>query len=63
MCMSITARHPFTSYPIVQGHEFSASVEAVGEGVEGIVVGAKVTAMPRICCGQYACCLRGDYHI
>ena len=25
-------RHPFTSYPVVQGHEFSAVVEAVGAG-------------------------------
>jgi len=55
--------HEFTTYPVVQGHEFSASVEAVGEGVEGIVVGAKVTATPQICCGRCACCLRGDYHI
>jgi L-iditol 2-dehydrogenase len=25
--------HPFTSYPVVQGHEYSAVVEKVGEGV------------------------------
>ena len=28
-------KHPFTKYPVVQGHEFSAVVEAVGEGVSG----------------------------
>ena len=55
--------HAFTGYPVVQGHEFSASVQAVGEGVHSIVVGDNATAMPQICCGQCACCLRGDYHI
>ena len=23
-------KHPYTKYPVVQGHEYSASVEAVG---------------------------------
>jgi len=29
-------KHPFTSYPVVQGHEYSATVEAVGPGVTGV---------------------------
>ncbi|TFG45424.1 MAG: alcohol dehydrogenase, partial [Candidatus Brocadiia bacterium] len=32
-------KHPFTSYPVVQGHEFSGEVVSVGEGVKGIKVG------------------------
>jgi len=56
-------RHPFTPYPVVQGHEFSALVEAVGEGVEGIPVGSKATATPQEVCGNCAPCKRGDYHI
>ena len=28
-------RHPFMIYPRVQGHEFSGTIEAVGEGVSG----------------------------
>ena len=56
-------KHPYTSYPVVQGHEFSASIEAVGEGVQGLRAGMKVTAMPQITCGQCAPCRRGDYHI
>jgi 2-desacetyl-2-hydroxyethyl bacteriochlorophyllide A dehydrogenase len=56
-------RHPFTSYPVVQGHEFSAMVEAVGEGVAGIPVGAMATARPQIVCGECRPCRRGDYHI
>ena len=37
-------KHPFTSYPIIQGHEFSAVVEAVGPGVDNVKVGQKVKA-------------------
>ena len=55
--------HPYTDYPIVQGHEFSATVEAVGDGVTGISVGAMVTAMPQVVCGRCPPCRRGDYHI
>ncbi len=56
-------KHPYTSYPVVQGHEFSAILEAVGEGVSGLSVGSKVTSMPQIVCGECAPCRRGDYHI
>ena len=56
-------KHPFTSYPVIQGHEYSAVVEAVGPGVEGIAPGSKVTAMPQQVCGQCGPCHRGDYHI
>jgi 2-desacetyl-2-hydroxyethyl bacteriochlorophyllide A dehydrogenase len=56
-------RHPFTSYPIVQGHEFSAEVAAVGTEVVGIEVGAKATARPQEACGTCGPCRRGDYHI
>jgi L-iditol 2-dehydrogenase len=56
-------KHPLTSYPVVQGHEFSAVFEAAGPGVTGLTPGAKVTAMPQIVCGECAPCRRGDYHI
>jgi 2-desacetyl-2-hydroxyethyl bacteriochlorophyllide A dehydrogenase len=56
-------RHPFTGYPVVQGHEYSASVEAVGEGVEGLKPNMKVTSLPQIVCGECEPCKRGDYHI
>lgn len=56
-------KHPYTSYPVVQGHEYSATLVAVGEGVEGLSPGMKVTSMPQIVCGKCAPCLRGDYHI
>ena len=56
-------KHPYTKYPVVQGHEYSASVEAVGPGVTGLALGTKVTSMPQIVCGECAPCQRGDYHI
>ena len=56
-------KHPYTPYPVVQGHEFSATVEAVGPGVSGLRVGQKVTSQPQITCGECAPCKRGDYHI
>jgi L-iditol 2-dehydrogenase len=56
-------KHPYTSYPVVQGHEFSATIVALGEGVEGFTPGMKVTTTPQIVCGQCGPCLRGDYHI
>lgn len=56
-------KHPLTSYPVVQGHEFSAVIEALGPGVTDLKPGAKVTSMPQIVCGECAPCRRGDYHI
>jgi 2-desacetyl-2-hydroxyethyl bacteriochlorophyllide A dehydrogenase len=55
--------HPFTSYPVVQGHEFAAVVEEVGKGVDGVSTGMKATARPQVVCGKCAPCRRGDYHI
>jgi L-iditol 2-dehydrogenase len=55
--------HPYTGYPVVQGHEFSALVDALGPGVAGPPVGSKVTAMPQVVCGACPPCRRGDEHI
>ncbi|MCY2950637.1 MAG: alcohol dehydrogenase catalytic domain-containing protein [Planctomycetota bacterium] len=56
-------KHPYTKYPVVQGHEFSAIIESVGPGVSNLRPGQKVTSMPQIVCGQCPPCRRGDYHI
>jgi len=56
-------RHPYTTYPVIQGHEYSATVEALGPGVGGLRVGAKVTSLPQIVCGRCGPCRRGDEHI
>lgn len=55
--------HPFTPYPVVQGHEFCGHVDAVGPGVEGIAVGQLVTAMPQIVCGTCHACRSGRKNI
>ena len=55
--------HPFTGYPVIQGHEFSAEVEKVGAGIKGIEPGKKATARPQIVCGKCRPCRRGDYNI
>lgn len=56
-------KHPYTSYPVVQGHEFSAIIESVGAGVTGVAPGDKVTALPQVVCGKCPPCSRGDEHI
>jgi 2-desacetyl-2-hydroxyethyl bacteriochlorophyllide A dehydrogenase len=54
---------PFTKYPVVQGHEFSAVIEALGEGVADLKPGTKATARPQVVCGRCRPCRRGDYNI
>ncbi len=55
--------HPFTSYPITQGHELSAQVAELGEGVTGFTVGQKVTIEPQVYCGECYPCTHGKYNL
>jgi len=54
--------HPATPYPVVQGHEYSAVVAAVGEKVSAVKPGMKATAWPQLVCGVCGPCLRGQYN-
>ncbi|MHC4912746.1 MAG: zinc-dependent alcohol dehydrogenase [Planctomycetota bacterium] len=56
-------KHPFTPYPVVQGHEYCGIVEAVGEGIKDIKPGILATARPQLICGKCGPCRRGDYHV
>lgn len=56
-------KHPFTSYPIVQGHEYCGIVEEVGPDIEGIKPGMLATARPQLVCGKCGLCKRGDYNV
>lgn len=56
-------KHPFTSYPIVQGHEYSGEVVAVGEKVTLVKPGDKATARPQLVCGKCGPCKKGDYNV
>lgn len=55
-------KHPFVSYPLIQGHEFAGVVESVGEDVDNVSVGDKVTATPQEVCGTCRPCRRGQYN-
>ena len=56
-------RHPYTSYPVVQGHEVSAVVVEVGSEVTGFQVGDTVTVQPQVTCGTCYPCRHGMYHV
>jgi len=55
--------HPYTSYPIVQGHEVSGIVADVGKEVKGFSIGDEVVFMPQVTCGECYPCRHGMYHI
>jgi L-iditol 2-dehydrogenase len=55
--------HPYTSYPIVQGHEVAGVVAEVGVEVTGFNTGDKVIFMPQVTCGVCYPCRHGMYHI
>ncbi len=54
--------HPATPYPVVQGHEYSATIAAVGNAVKSAKVGQRATARPQLTCGKCGPCLRGQYN-
>ena len=55
--------HPFTSYPVTQGHEVSGEIVKSGEGVEGFEPGQKVTIQPQVVCGKCYPCRHGKYNL
>lgn len=56
-------KHPYTAYPVVQGHEVSCMVEKIGTGVKNFQKGDKVTVMPQVVCGKCLQCRTGRYNI
>jgi L-iditol 2-dehydrogenase len=56
-------KHPYTSFPVVQGHEVSGTVEGVGAEVSGFGLGDRVTIMPQVVCGTCQPCRTGRGHI
>ena len=56
-------KHPFTKYPITQGHEVSGRIERLGPGVVGFVPGQKVTIEPQVFCGKCYPCTHGKYNL
>lgn len=56
-------KHPFTSYPVTQGHEVSGEITEIGAGVEGFRIGQKVTIEPQVYCGKCYPCRHGKYNL
>ena len=56
-------KHPFTKYPVTQGHEVSGEIAQIGQGVEGFSVGQKVTIQPQVVCGKCYPCRHGKYNL
>ncbi len=55
--------HPYTPFPVVQGHEVGGVVAAVGANVTRVKPGDKITFMPQVTCGECYSCRHGMYHI
>ncbi len=55
--------HPFTSYPVTQGHEVSGEIVSVGKDVKELCPGQKVTIQPQVVCGGCYPCRHGKYNL
>ena len=56
---SFTGNQPFTTYPRIPGHEFSAEIVEIPENDKGLKVGDIVTCNPYFNCGTCYSCERG----
>ena len=57
-------KHPRAKTPLVMGHEFVGTVDAIGEGVETpLQVGDPVVVNPLYYCGRCRACLAGNTHV
>lgn len=56
-------KHPFTTYPVVQGHEYSGEIIRTGKAVSKLQAGMKVTVRPQRVCGKCNPCKNGFYNI
>ena len=56
---SYTGNQPFTTYPRIPGHEFSAQIVSIPENDRGLKAGDLVTCNPYFNCGSCYACRRG----
>lgn len=56
-------KHPFTKYPVTQGHEVSGEVVAFGRNVKNLRIGQRVTIEPQVVCGHCYPCRHGKYNL
>ena len=55
--------HPFTSYPVTQGHEVSGEVVEIGSNITDFHLGQKVTIEPQVYCSNCYPCRHGKYNL
>ncbi len=53
---------PADKVPLTMGHEFIGHVVALGEGVEGISIGDRISGVGYWYCGECYCCKQGYYN-
>ncbi len=56
---SYTGNQPFTTYPRIPGHEFSAQIVEIPENDKGLKAGDIITCNPYFNCGKCYACKRG----
>ena len=56
---SFTGNQPFTTYPRIPGHEFSAKIEQIPQNDRGLKAGDVVTCNPYFNCGECYACKKG----
>ena len=56
-------KHPFTKYPVTQGHEVSGEIVKLGDKVTQFHVGQKITIEPQVYCGHCYPCRHGKYNL
>ena len=56
-------QHPFTKFPVTQGHEVSGQIAALGADVTQFQIGQKVTIEPQLVCGVCHPCRHGKYNL
>jgi len=56
----LSGDHPYSRFPLVQGHEFAGRVAALPDGYDGSIrVGDRVAVEPLLPCGTCIACRRG----
>lgn len=56
-------KHKYMTFPVVFGHELSASIVKTGKDVTGFEAGELVTVQPQIYCGTCYPCLSGRFNV
>ena len=54
--------HPYAKKLLVMGHEFSGTIEELGENVTHLKKGMRVTVIPHVVCGKCKACQKGIYN-